>query len=194
MAHGRGHGASTPKATPVTAAVSRRVKPGAEAQFEEWASDVTSVASSFPGHLGAGLIRPAEPGGEHTIIYRFDTQEHFDAWQASDERALWLEASRDFVEGEPRVEKATGLEFWFQDPSSSSSLSLTRWKQALLTWIGLYPTALLLAYTIGVLLAQWPVPARSAITSGVTVVLMTWVVMPTITRIVHRRMGRDANR
>jgi len=171
------------RATPVTAAVSRRVKPGSEAQFEEWARDVTTVASSFPGHLGAGLIRPAEPGGEHTIIYRFDTQEHFDTWQASEARAQWIESSREFVEGEPRVEKATGLEFWFQDPSSSSDSQIRRWKQALLTWFGLYPTALLIAYTIGVLMAQWPVPARSAVTTGVTVVLMTWLVMPTITRI-----------
>lgn len=176
----------TSPGTPVTAAVSRRVKPGEQARFEEWADGITSAASSFPGHLGAGLIRPSESGGEHTIIYRFDTPEHFDAWQASQERAGWIEASRELVEGAPRIEKATGLEYWFHDPGCSYGSSPPAWKQALLTWFGLYPTVLFVAYTIGLLMARWPVPARSIVTSGASVALMTWAVMPIVTKAFRR--------
>jgi antibiotic biosynthesis monooxygenase (ABM) superfamily enzyme len=56
------------------------------------------------------------------------------------------------------------------------------WKQAVLTWLGLYPTVLAVSYTIALLIAPWPLPARALVTSGLSVALMTWVVMPNVTR------------
>jgi antibiotic biosynthesis monooxygenase (ABM) superfamily enzyme len=158
------------------------VDAGRDAEFEEWSQSIASAAAAFPGHLGSGHIRPATPAGEHTIIYRFDTQEHFDAWQSSAERERWIDASRELVTGEPRLETATGLEYWFHDPTCSYGSPPAVWKQALLTWLGLYPTVLLVAYTVARLVEQWPVPARLVVTSGLSVALMTWIVMPLVTR------------
>lgn len=170
-------------AGPVTVAVSRRVRPEREADFETWASGICEAAEKFPGHLGAGHIRPAETGGEHTIVYRFDTPEHFENWQNSPERSSWLDASRELIADEPRVERATGLEFWFHDPSCSYGTAPPVWKQAILTEIGLYPTVLVVAYTVGLLIAGWPLPVRSLVTTALSVTLMTWVVMPDVSRV-----------
>lgn len=172
--------------TPVTVAVSRHVIPGREAAFAEWAQGISADAARFPGHLGAGYIRPARADDEHTIVYRFDTREHFDAWQGSGERSRWMEASRDLIVGEPRVQMATGLEYWFADPSCATGAPPKVWKQALLTWLGLYPTVLVVAYTVGALIAGWPLPARSIVTTALSVLLMTWVVMPFVTRVFRR--------
>ncbi len=177
---------------PVTVAVSRRILPGKEREFGEWVQGITQDASRFPGYLGSGYIRPAEADDEHTIVYRFDTPEHFDGWQSSAERLRWVETSRELMTGEPRVETATGLEFWFQDPSCTSDTPVPVWKQALLTWLGLYPTVLVVAYTLGILLARWPIPARSIVTSGITVALMTWLVMPRVTRAFRRWLRPSA--
>lgn len=171
---------------PVTIAVSRRVCAGREAEFEAWAQRITGAAARFPGHLGSGHIRSAETGGEHTLIYRFDSRDHFDAWQGSEERARLVEESRQFIEGAPRVETATGLEYWFHDPGCSYGSPPPVWKQALLTWLGLYPVVLVVAYTVGLPIAKWPIPVRSIVTSGLSVVLMTWVVMPRVTRLFRR--------
>ena len=171
------------RADPVTVAVSRHVIPGREAAFAEWAQGISADAARFPGHLGAGHIRPAHADGEHTIVYRFDTREHFDAWQESEQRRQWMEASRDLIVGEPRVQMATGLEYWFTDPSCDVGHPPRAWKQALLTWLGLYPTVLVVAYTVGILIAGWPLPARSVVTTALSVLLMTWVVMPVVTRV-----------
>jgi len=168
---------------PVTVAVSRHVRAGREADFAIWADGISSAAAQFPGHLGAGHIRPAETGGEHTIVYRFDTPEHFDAWQNSPERTRWVEVSRELIEGEPRLERATGLEFWFHDPACSYGTPPPRWKQAALTEIGLYPTVLFVAYTVGLLITRWPLPLRSILTTMLSVLLMTWVVMPLVSRV-----------
>jgi uncharacterized protein len=168
---------------PVTVAVSRHVIPGREAAFAEWVEGIGGAAARFPGHLGAGHIRPARDDDEHTIVYRFDTREHFDAWQNSEERRRWVEASRDLIIGEPRVQTATGLEYWFTDPSCAAGSPPKVWKQALFTWLGLYPTVLAVAYTVGVLLAEWPLPVRSIVTTALSVILMTWMVMPVVTRV-----------
>lgn len=176
---------SNERDAPVTIAVSRHVIPGREADFAEWAKAISADAARFPGHLGAGHIRPARADDEHTIVYRFDTREHFNAWQNSPERQRWVDASRDLIVGEPRVQMATGLEYWFADPSCAGEPPKV-WKQALLVWLGLYPTVLVVGYTVGVLIAGWPLPARSVVTTAISVILMTWVVMPFVTRAFRR--------
>jgi uncharacterized protein len=42
---------------PVTAVFSRRVRPGREAAFEDWAHGVIAAATRWPGHLGASVLR-----------------------------------------------------------------------------------------------------------------------------------------
>lgn len=180
------------RGVPITVAVSRHVIPGREAAFAEWVKGISADAARFPGHLGAGHIRPARAEDEHTIVYRFDTREHFDAWQNSEERRGWMEASRDLIAGEPRVQMATGLEYWFTDPSCATAPPPKVWKQALLTWLGLYPTVLAVAYTVGVLIAEWPLPARTVVTTSLSVLLMTWVVMPIVTRVFRGFLRPDA--
>jgi uncharacterized protein len=179
---------------PVTVAVSRHVVPGREADFAEWARGISADAARFPGHLGAGHIRPARADDEHTIVYRFDTRKHFNAWQDSEERRRWMETSRDLIVGEPRVQMATGLEYWFTDPSCAVGPPPRVWKQALLTWLGLYPTVLVVAYSIGALIAEWPLPARSVVTTALSVILMTWVVMPVVTRVFRGFLRPGATR
>jgi antibiotic biosynthesis monooxygenase (ABM) superfamily enzyme len=182
----------TDQTGPVTIAALRRVVPGREEDFEAWARGISEEASKFPGHLGSGHIRPADPTGEHAIVYRFDTSEHLDAWQGSPERERWLEASRELTVGESRIERSTGLEYWFHDPGCSDGAPPAVWKQALLTWLGLYPTVLIVAYTAGLLMASWPLPLRSIVTSGLSVLLMTWLVMPNVTRLFRGWLQRPA--
>lgn len=170
----------------VTVAVSRRVRHGRETEFAEWVRGITDEASRFPGHLGAGYIRPAQPGGEHVIVYRFDTPEHFNTWQSSKDRARWMQRSRDLISGEPRIETATGLEYWFRDVCPQAPSGPPVWKQALVIWIGLYPTVLLFGYAALWLIGHWPLPLRSLITTGLTVALMTWLIMPVLTRLLRR--------
>ncbi|MFU8794629.1 MAG: antibiotic biosynthesis monooxygenase [Dethiobacteria bacterium] len=168
---------------PITVVVSRRVRPGLENKFRTWVNDIAKAAEHFQGHLGSGYIRPVTAEGEHTIIYRFDTVEHFDSWQNSDERAYWINQSREFIEGEPHVDKATGLEYWFHDPACSYGTPPPIWKQALLTEIGLFPTVLVISYTIGMLLNDWPLPIRTLVFTILSVLIMTWFVMPNISRL-----------
>jgi antibiotic biosynthesis monooxygenase (ABM) superfamily enzyme len=173
------------KDSSVTVAITRHVRPGKEGEFAEVFEQMTAAASAFDGHLGAGHIRAAQPGGEHVIVYRFDTPEHLDAWQESAERVRLLHKLDGVIEGEERVERSTGLEFWFADPSCPAGPSPRPWKQALVTWVGLFPTVYLLGLLFGRFWDPLPDLGRIMISTAVTVVLMTAAVMPLLTRLLR---------
>jgi antibiotic biosynthesis monooxygenase (ABM) superfamily enzyme len=50
---------------PVTAVFSRRVRPGREAEFEDWAHGVIVAATRWPGHLGASVLHEPDSPWYH---------------------------------------------------------------------------------------------------------------------------------
>lgn len=58
-----------------------------------------------------------------------------------------------------------------------------RWKLALLTWLGAYAVILLVLAIAGPAIADWPVPLRALLLSGVMVAAMTWVIVPLMMRL-----------
>jgi antibiotic biosynthesis monooxygenase (ABM) superfamily enzyme len=57
---------------------------------------------------------------------------------------------------------------------------------ALLTWIAIFPLITALVVALGPLLEGLPLVARLGITTAIAVPLMTWVVMPRVTRLLRR--------
>jgi hypothetical protein len=188
----RGRGSSEEGAAPpgsggaVTTTVTRRVKPGHEAAYEEFLEGIIAAASRFPGHLGVELFRPAGPGAEYRIVYRFDSAAHLQAWLDSDEHAGWLERAEPHAAGPMRTQFLTGLESWFTLPADTGPPPPPPYKMALLTWITIFPLITAIVASTGPLLEGLPLAARLGITTALTVPLMTWVVMPRVTRLLRR--------
>ena len=57
------------------------------------------------------------------------------------------------------------------------------WKMALLSWIGLWPMVTLMMWIVRPRLASLAVPAQTLIMTAMIVPLMTWVLMPALTRL-----------
>ena len=74
---------------PVTAVFSRRVRPGREAEFEDWAHGVIAAATRWPGHLGASVLHEPDSPWYH-LVYKFTDRDRFRAWIESEERDHWL--------------------------------------------------------------------------------------------------------
>ncbi|WP_217126065.1 antibiotic biosynthesis monooxygenase [Hydrogenophilus thiooxidans] len=170
--------------------VSRRAKLGHEAELEQTWTKLSAVASRFPGYLGGQLIRPSDSDGSgeprrYHMLFAFDTPEHLRQWQESPERALGLKALEPHVEGNAVIHELSGLEHWFPSIEVRSSAAPPRWKIALITWFGIYPTVLVLFLTIAPHLEHWPLPLRTAIITAMVVVAMTWFVAPTLTKWFH---------
>ena len=174
-------------AGPVTATVTRLVKPGHEPAYEEFLAGINGAAKAFPGYLGEEVFRPAGgAGGEYRIIYRFDSPAHLRAWLDSGERAAWLARAEPHVAGPMRTEFLTGLESWFTLPTQPGAPPPPPYKMAILTWATIFPLITLVVVASAPLIGGLPLVPRLAVTTLVTVSLMTWVVMPRVTWLLRR--------
>jgi uncharacterized protein len=176
---------------PVTTTVTRRIKPGHEAAYEGFLAGISGAARAFPGYLGVEVFRPAGgQGGEYRTVYRFDSVAHLRAWLDSPERAAWLQRAEPHVAGPMATQVLTGLEGWFTLPTRPGVPLPPPSKMALVTWATIFPLITLVVATAP-LVGSLPLVVRLAVTTGVTVPLMTWVVMPRVTRLLHRWLYPD---
>jgi uncharacterized protein len=172
---------------PVTTTVTRRVKPGHEPFYDQFLAGINAAASRFPGHLGVEVFRPqTATAGEYRIVYRFDTGEHLRAWLDSDERAAWLERAEPHVIGPMRTRFVTGLETWFTLSDHPGIPPPPPYTMALLTWLTIFPLITLVVIALDPLLDKLALVPRLAVTTAVTVPIMTWLVMPRVTRLLRR--------
>ena len=58
-----------------------------------------------------------------------------------------------------------------------------RYKLALLTWAGAYAVITLILQLLGPTMAAWPLAARTFAISALMVAALTWLVIPTMTRL-----------
>lgn len=177
---------SAPVTVPVTVSVTRHVDPSRSNEMLAWVQAGTSLAEKFDGFLGSGWVRPSKDSSHWHMLYRFADTESLAAWDASPQRAWWLEAAQGSVEELSR-ERRTGIEGWFDEPtsveSSTSAPAPPRWKQMVIIFMGFFPLSLAVNYLVGrTPLADWPLVARVFVTILVMTPLMTYAVLPWITR------------
>jgi hypothetical protein len=160
--------------------------PGHEPFYEQFLTGINAAASRFPGHLGVEVFRPeSASAGEYRVVFRFDTGEHLRAWLDSDERAVWLERAEPHVIGPMRTQVLTGLETWFTLPGRPGAPPPPPYKMALLTWVTIFPLITVVVVVLEPLLEEFALVPRLAVTTAVTVPIMTWLAMPRITRLLR---------
>lgn len=171
----------------ISALFTWHVKPGREQDFEAWAHRMTATAGRFPGHLGASWLRSDHDSHEFQTVLRWSGAQQYWAWIESSERAACLRQGQQFMQHpQPVGVHATGLETWFTLPGQRTITPPPRWKMWLLTLIAVFPLALLFQMFVIPHLRGLPLVARSAALGGTLTTLMTFVVMPTLTRALRR--------
>jgi hypothetical protein len=188
--HDNNHGK---KDGPVTVIVTRKAKKGRIKEFEDWMDGITHEATKFEGHMGVNIIRPTDvlSNPEYVIIFRFSTYENLTKWEKSEIRNEWLGKSKEVTEGEPIVEKQTGLEFWFTPRSvtgrnngyASAPVSPPRYKMAIVLTGIIFVLVSSLLTQIREVTVGLPVLLSTFVGVIVMVLLMTYVIMPIVTRL-----------
>ena len=169
---------------PVTAVASRRVKPGREREFEEWVSGILLEARKAPGYLGSEVLRPSDSDDdEYRIVFRFDHASNLHAWENSEERRRWLRKSRPMLHEEENVRVLTGLETWFTLPQKAGEPAPPRYKMAVVTWLAVFPVVMVIFSLFGQWLNLLPTVLRTLLFTLVMVTLMTYVIMPRMSRL-----------
>ncbi|QDU75896.1 Antibiotic biosynthesis monooxygenase [Bremerella volcania] len=162
-------------------AVTRQVKPGCEEEFEHALREFARESLREPGTTGVHLIEPVPGtnGCEYGMLRSFDSEDASRRFYQSEIFLQWQKRAEPLVVGDSAVRRLHGLEAFFRE----SKHAPPRWKMALVTWLGVFPTVLLWSSALPPLLVVMPKLIVAAIVNIFVVVTLTWAVMPLLTKL-----------
>lgn len=171
---------------PVTVIISEVVDPDRLDDYEAWTRGINQDAQQFEGFLEVEVLRPRDNAySEYVAIVRFDSYDHLRRWVTSSTYQYWIEQSRGLIARRSFRHMTSGLEIWFSPPRNTlvQQPEPPYYKKVVLGVLAVYPLILL----ANALLGKWlePLPARISLLISVTFVsaLLTYPVMPLLTRI-----------
>ena len=170
----------------VTAIISHTVRSGREQGYEEWLHGIATDAHKFQGHLGVSVIRPwdhAHP--EYVAIVKFDQYSNLKIWMESDIRKEWIGRLQPLLEKPEDVQTLTGLETWFT-LSNKLMVPPPRYKIVLVTWLGVFLMLSIPNRVLVPLLSEFPILLKQLVSTGFSVVLLTYLIMPHLTQLFRK--------
>ncbi len=167
---------------PVTVVVRRRVRKGSEAAYEAWLARLQTDAHALPGYLGAQVHRPRPGEAAYVSVFRFDSLANLEAFETSDLRRRALEEVAPLSEVDAVWDRTTGLEVWFDPPKGTVVAQPVRWRMASVLVVVIFALVLSIGAVVGWLVPGWPYPLRLLATIAIEVALLTYVIMPPLTR------------
>ena len=183
--------AATVHAEPVTVVYSWEVQPGRNADFEQWLQGIDAQAAHFPGYQSVTWLRPETGSRLYHAIVRFNDSSSLTDWMRSETRATWqTKVTGIATEVDPRL-TTTGMETWFSLPRTPVHPP-SRWKMALVTGCAVYPLVPLLDFLVGDTIEHWPLLLRLAVAPALLSVILTYAVLPAVSRILQRWLYPDA--
>ena len=173
----------SPETQPVTEVFTWHVVEGKQEEFESWAHGITRAALEFKGHLGSAWLRPEGKGNCYQTVVRFSSADLLDTWLRSPERARCVQNLKG-IATEEKV-RSTGLETWFHLPNQAA-LPPPRWKMAIVTFGAIWPLSILFDWLVVPSILHWPLPIRAAVFPFALVPLLTYLIMPNLSRLLRR--------
>jgi uncharacterized protein len=170
----------------VTVVVTRKVKRGRESEYEDWLSRLLEESKSLKGYLGATIQKPAPGSTEYTSIFRFDTVDNLRKFEESELRSRYLREVVDYVDADAIWKKITGLEFWFSPPKGTVIPQPSRFRMSVVTIAVVFGLVLSIGQVVGMVAAEVPLYIRLFVTISIEIFLMTYVLMPRITKLLAK--------
>lgn len=164
------------------------MRPGREQGYEEWLKGIAGASRQFEGHDGATVLRP-QPGSqnnEYVTILRFNTYPQMCRWLKSNERKEWLDRAKPLTQKNAEVQILTGLENLVSLPGRAPTVPPPRYKTALLIWLGVFLCSSVLGIVLNPLLSTLPFFLPQLISIGITVFILSYFVMPLLTRLFYK--------
>lgn len=126
---------------------------------------------------------------DYFIAYRFAGEMRLRAWESPPERRTLVERIDALTIGGRRHD---GLEAWFDLPSGQ--LPPPRHRMAFVTWLGIWPLASLALWLLAPYVLALPFLLRTAALSALIALVMTYVVMPQLTKLAEPLLRADGER
>jgi antibiotic biosynthesis monooxygenase (ABM) superfamily enzyme len=169
-----------------TVVVSRSVFPGFEKEYDSWVKQISDAARESPGNTGVTVLLPEQKtGGLHHVIFHFADEKSMHIWETSYVRQKLSHEADAFSKRNRQVQ--TGLETWFSIPECPELETPPHWKMAIVTWIGVFLGSCGILYLIDLFWTKHNFFVFNAVVGALLVSLLTWVVMPILSRYVFRK-------
>ncbi|MEM9748249.1 MAG: antibiotic biosynthesis monooxygenase [Actinomycetota bacterium] len=166
----------------VTLVIRRRVRPERRVAYEQRLGELLDDAPSIAGYLGADVQRPGPDDDRYVSIVRFASPSDLDAFRRSAINESFQLDVAAIADGAAVWDEHTGLEFWFDPPSGTVVAQPVRWRMAMVLGVVVYVLVLVFGAIAAAVIGSWPGPLRLAAVIAVEIVLMTYVLLPRITR------------
>lgn len=166
---------------PVTVIITWKVEAGRESDFENVIEQIRAESSHHEGFEGVALIRPDQPPHHYHAMLTFADANTLHSWLYSRQRAELVDRLDGIAREADRRLTTTGLETWFSLPRRTVTPP-PRWKMALVTAGAVYLLVPMVQYAAGPHVADWPAPLRAAVPAVMLTLLLTYVVLPTVSR------------
>jgi antibiotic biosynthesis monooxygenase (ABM) superfamily enzyme len=193
-------------ALPASEVVMARVAPGDEHAYRNLRAALDARAAEFPGFVGAEVFPPPPGDEDWTAVLTFDSQADLQRWRASGERAELLRRVQKVARDQDWV-LPSGFRGWSAG-SGSRTAEAPAWKQAMTALAVLYAMVSVLNITLGNFIGSGlsidgskvvsglglPFPLVVFIGNAAGTVLLTWVLMPIVTRLLNWWLDPAASR
>jgi antibiotic biosynthesis monooxygenase (ABM) superfamily enzyme len=150
--------------------------------YLDWRRRAIAAQAHFPGYLATEFFEPHEKLDEWVDIVRYDSVRDLSGWMDSKERQDLVAELATIVES-MHSHRVTGLEGWFSVNRGPGETIVPppSWKQALAVLFALYPTVMVLTY-LNPLMTNLSFAVQMFIGNVLSVALLTWLVMPQVSR------------
>lgn len=174
---------------PVKTVLELQAGQGDAADVEAWIRDALAAAARIATLQGSSVLTSRD---RYFVLLRFATQADHDRWRSSDEVVELMRRGEAFVSRDPPVERS-GFETWFALPGRDAGAGApAKWKMALVTWCALLPQIVALSFVVP---KSLPFLVNVAVSTAIPVCMLTWIVMPRVTRLLEAWLyARDARR
>ena len=178
---------------PISILISRKYKSGHKNRIQSLARELSEIAGRHPGFISVKHVFNNHSGSENSMtLLKFDSCESLFRWQESVERERWLKKYEDYVEGQVERTTVTGLESFFEPSDQENSISQpARYKMVLVLTTVIFLLLITLKPVFELLLGSTPEIVRTFLLVAVQVVLMTYGVMPLVTRLLSSWLHGD---
>lgn len=171
------------------------VAAGKEEAFVETAERLAELESARAGYEGSSVFPPADGEETWATVVRFRREQHVTDWLASPELGRVLPEREAQVTGGSQVTTATSFASTVRVADGKAQVT-PEWKTAMIVLLVIYPAAILLTkflnpWLFGVVPQPW---LALFINMVITVVLLTWVLMPVSARLLRRWLDPVATR
>lgn len=172
-------------------AITRKVLPGKEAEFEAALREFARESLHEPGMIGIHLLGPVSQSevSEYGILRSFESEAACDAFYKSQRFIDWQQRVASLAADDYQVRELHGLEAFFQNSGPGRP---PRWKMAFVTWLGVFPAVLLWGLLLSPVVGNWHITLRTGFVTAIVVVTLTWGVMPMLTTLFSGWLNRDS--